>query len=225
MRILIVLLVVLFCLGAAPSPTRILVIGDSLSRGVAAPHNAGFAYLVAAELDAELGIMSSGSLFGAEQDWPEWKWRDVDLIIIELSLHDIGGEAGLISDAEWQARYGLLLDLLHQETGARVIAVTTFWTGVTEAENAERYNRTLMYNDFIKQASEGREFARMADVWGATEGCTECISGADDKNPWATLDFRGDNFHPGRYGHQAIADEILKTWRGWYRVYLPIFTP
>jgi lysophospholipase L1-like esterase len=196
----------------------LLVIGDSLSRGLyASSADGGYAYRLAGEMGAGLGLMPSCTLAGAEQGWAAWAWP-ADVIVVELGTNDAMHNAGCpqIDEREWAARYGAFLDTLqasgapHRALGTtRVVVATIPWLG-------QPPEATARYNEYI--ASEARKRGiTVVDLWTPMQACgADCLSRPDQASPFAP-DFHGDGFHPNDEGHRLIAGALaravqLKAW-------------
>ena len=84
-RLAAILLALLLALpaGAAPPRERLLVIGDSLAGGLyASSADAGFAYVLAEGLGADLGVLRAPTVADARAALPGWGWAP-DLIVVE----------------------------------------------------------------------------------------------------------------------------------------------
>jgi len=194
--------------------TRLLVIGDSLSKGLYATSEVNaYRYLVADATRARLGWMLAPTLEVAEEEWADWRWP-ADVIIVELGSNDlwIG-----IPEEEWAERYGAFLDDL-QATGARVIVGTITWSG--RVEGSESWRRATRYNEYIR-AEAGKRGITVVDLWAVTMGHEEYLSRPDELSPFEP-GFEGDGFHPGDLGHRAIAEAFVGEIRC-YRSFWPVF--
>jgi lysophospholipase L1-like esterase len=182
---------------------RVLVVGDSLAGGAFAQSaDGGYAYLVARELDADLGVARAVDVPAAQSLLAGWGWN-ADIAIIELGLNDVSGVSGnAYPESEWQDQYGALIDLVASKA-ERVIVFTVFYTA---PGSKERHDAYLRYNDYIKLAAADRS-VEVVDIWAATVDCAGCLSLPTDSVPIPP--FSGDNFHPGSHGHAVIADAIL----------------
>ena len=187
-------------------PPRLLVIGDSLSRGLyASSADGGYAYRLAEEMGADLGLMPSCTLAGAEQNWAAWDWP-AGVIVVELGTNDAAGNlfCPQIDEREWAARYGAFLDTL-QSSGARVVVATVPWLG-------QPPEATARYNEYI--ASEaGKRGIVVVDLWTPMQACgVDCLSRPDQASPFEP-DFHGDGFHPNDDGHRLIAGALAAALR------------
>ena len=194
---------------------RLLVIGDSFAKGLyASSVERGYKFILADRLNMQLGWILARTLDEAETGWAAWDWP-ADIIILEIGSNDLWTG---VPEAEWPGRYGALLDSL-QASGARVIVGNVAWSGrdpgTTAWEHAQRYNEYI-------QAEANARGILVADLWGATLNCTECLSNPGEPSPFDP-GFEGDNFHPGDYGHQIIANEFLRQVLN-NRYYLPIWS-
>ena len=200
----------------AQSQTRLLVIGDSLSRCLYASSEAnGFCFVVADALDAAVGRMPGATLEEAEQYWPTWEWQ-ADIILVEFGTNDIRN-LDAIPEAEWPARYGAFLDAV-QATGARVVVSNSPWLG-RWPEHPE-YDIVQRFNAYIAAEAAARDIS-VADLWAATYGHTEYLSQPGEPSPFPP-GFEGDGFHPNDAGHRAIADEFLRVL-GPHQYWFPLF--
>lgn len=190
------------------SQTRLLVIGDSLSRGLyASAENKTYRALLGDWLDFEVGNLRGCTLAGAEQKWPDWQSWGAALIIVELGINDVGNNPSCpqISETEWPARYAMFIDML-EATGARVIVATIPWCGW---EPGQKYDKVIRYNGYIKDAATP---SSVADLWSATLNCEDCISQPGEPSVFPP-GFQGDGFHPGDLGHYTIATTFMSPIR------------
>jgi lysophospholipase L1-like esterase len=193
---------ILLALCVAPDRPRLLVIGDSLTAGLAASsERATFKQLLAQSLDADLGSQRVTRLEDAEQASLVWQ---PDIIVLEIGLNDVISPT--LEEEEWRARYGALLDRL-QATGATVVAATPF-RGVYGAH--PKWGALERYAGYVREAAADRG-ARVADLWGIA--CVPgCLSQPGEPSPFSPL-FEGDNFHPNNAGHALIAQILLRALR------------
>lgn len=131
--------------------------------------------------------------------------------MIEIGLNDVSNPQQ--TDTEWRSTYAALVAQI-QATGARVV-LTTMFHGVSSSH--PNYATYELYNQHIVTVATNRG-AGLADVWGATEGCSDCISQAESSSPFSPY-WRGDNFHPSDAGHELIAETIFAAMPR--TVYLP----
>lgn len=207
MRALVAILWILV-LSPPPAAPRLLVIGDSLAAGLyASSQDAGYAYLVAKGLGADLGVLRAATVAEARAKLPAWRWAPT-LIVVELGLND--STQGVPADA-YLADYHRLLDELEERwPGARIV-MTTLWAGAGETERRQEYSAGL------RALAEGRGLP-LADVAEATRGCG-CTAALSQPSPFAP-GFRGDGWHPGDEGHRLIAGAVEAALQE--RVALPL---
>lgn len=201
-----------FSIPYTPARPRLLVIGDSLTAGLAASsERATFKALLALSLDADLGSVRTTRLEDAEGVSLAWQ---PDIIILEIGLNDVISPT--LAEEEWRTRYGAVLDRL-QATGATVVAATPF-RGVYRAH--EKFGALERYAGYIREEA-GARGVRVADLWGI-ECVPACLSQKGDASPFPPL-YTGDNFHPNDEGHRRIAGVILRALRP-HSLYLPVFS-
>lgn len=196
---------------------RLLVLGDSLTRGLYATQETnGFKHHLAERLGADLESASGFNLQGLIDLWHSKEWQ-ADVIVIEIGLNDLCTDcAWYMTDAEWAEKYGELLDAIQADTDAEIIACTMFWGGYIVW--SEQYEPMQRRNDLIKRQAAIRGIT-VADLYTSTEDCLECVSTPDQFSPFAP-DFHGDNFHPSDLGHRVIAETIYKALRS--EVFIPL---
>lgn len=197
-----------------PTQQKLLTIGDSLTNGLYATYeDATFASLLSESLNAQLARRYVPMLPKAVEEWQKVKAWKPNIIVLEVGLNDVS--AGTLPDDQWIAMYdALLLDM--QSTGAKVIACTMFWAGIQPTH--PNYERYLRYNQMIKEVAE-RRGVTIADLWARTRDCHECLSSPDTVSYFGS-GYKGDNFHPGDYGHAVIAEAIMDANK--QRLYIPI---
>ncbi len=200
----------LFLLCLTPDRPRLLVVGDSLTAGLAATsEGATFKHILSEALGADLGSYRTTRLEDAEGVSLAWA---PDIIVLEIGLNDVISPT--LEEQEWQERYGVLLDRL-EGSGAVVIAATPF-RGVYGAH--PKFDALSRYAGYIREEAEGRG-ALVADLWGI-ECLPSCLSQVGDPTPFPPL-YRGDNFHPNDEGHRRIAESVLRALRP-YTVWVPV---
>lgn len=206
MRALVAILWILV-LSPPPAAPRLLVIGDSLAAGLyASSQDAGYAYLVAKGLGADLGVLRAATVAEARAKLPAWRWAPT-LIVVELGLND--STQGVPADA-YLADYHRLLDELEERwPGARIV-MTTLWAGAGETEVRASYSAGL------RELAATRGL-RLADVAEATRGC-DCTAALGAPSPFPP-GFVGDGWHPDDRGHALIAEAILDVLHN--QIYLP----
>lgn len=202
-----------------PAPLNaVWIIGDSITRGLYASNEAAmFRHHVFTDLQDRHpgqirllfweGMCTLGRL--------EARWERLEplppptILFIELGVNDIlpSPTCEQVPEAEWQARYGAMLDRFRQlAPQAQIIVGTTPWVGWDD----ERRARAQLYNGWIHQEAEARGLA-VADLWAATVDRPDGLSSPDQPNPFPP-DFHGDGFHPNDLGHQRIADAFLSAY-------------
>lgn len=194
---------------------RLLVFGDSLSRGLyASSLEGGFKYHLAELMNAEMVGQSGNSLPGLVEIWETWDWQ-ADVIVVEIGLNDLCEDCEwTLSDQEWMRLYTRYIwDL--KETGARVVICTMF---AAHPEQAKEYEHFMRRNEMIRVLAR-RMDVRLADLYAVTVGCEECLSEPGIYSPFAP-DYEGDNFHPSDHGHQVIAEAVYAAL--WDEVYIPV---
>lgn len=220
------IILVVVCLAACASvpqqtaelpQKRLVVLGDSLAVGLfASSKTGGYAYQVAEAIGYDLDLLG-GSHRNVCLVSDTWQAAAdsirADVIILEVGLNDIGDHLACLDESEWAEAYGELLDDL-QASGARVVAVNIFWAGLPDW--SEHYAKARRYNGYIADEAAQRG-VEVVDIWSLTDGCLECLSVPEDSTPWPP--YHGDNFHPGDYGHQVIAEAIVDMIM--QRVYFP----
>lgn len=194
--------------GTIPKPNKIMVLGDSLTRGLyASSETRTFASLLATEFDAELARIPGVDLSGAEKHWIDSKHWGADLVIIEIGLNDVSNQS--INETDWAKRYANLVYEIKQ-TGSAVVTCTMF---NSDRLGHPQYDRYLRFNQYIRDGG-----GVIADLWTATEDC-DCISDPAVASPYAP-DWAGDTFHPNDLGHRVIADTI-KSAMSMTNAYIP----
>lgn len=213
MRFLLSLLFVIALLPPAQAPRpRLLIIGDSISFGLAASEEAQtYRHLLAVALDADVTYIRATTLADAPETIP-----GADIIVIEIGLNDVlEGDAAPIQEADWPAAYGATLDRL-QSVAPLVVAATpmhALYRAHPEYDKMERYA------GYIREQAGARGIA-LADLW-AIQGCVPaCLSQEEDTTPFPP--YHGDNFHPNSRGHARIADVVMQAIRP-TRTYIPFY--
>lgn len=205
-----------FIIPANASAPRLLVFGDSLSRGLYASRlDGGFKYPLAEMLDAELNSQSGNSLPGLVEIWKTWEWQ-ADVIVVEIGLNDLCEDcAWTLNDRAWMRMYTrYIMDL--KATGAHVVICTMF---AAHPPQAREYEHFMLRNKLIRAISR-RTGATLADLYSATVNCPECISRPGEQSPFGP-GYEGDNFHPSDYGHRVIAETIYNALEGG-ALYIPM---
>ena len=187
-------LLCLLCLAAATSPTRLLILGDSLAAGFGLPAADGFQARLADALRAQrrdvviLDGAVSGDTAAGGRARLDWALGDgVDFAIIELGAND--GLRGS-EPAQMEANLSAILDTL----AARKIPVLL--TGMEAPPNLGR--------------AYGDEFRAVFRRLGARPGVTfdpfflEGVAGDPALN-------QADGIHPNREGVEKIVARLLPT--------------
>lgn len=190
-----------------PKPVY-LAVGDSLTVGLYAADNRGFAYMVADALpdySLEIAAITGAGIDNTLRQLPvELADHTPALVTVEVGINNLGG----MNASTFQVRYIQLLQMLNDAHVQTVIACTVPWTG--QAVDTIPYARAVEYNTAIVRTATAYGYTP-ADCWGATVGHYEYLSS-------------NDGFHPNDAGHRAIAAAVLDAlhhaWR--YRwSYLP----
>ncbi|TXH55992.1 MAG: SGNH/GDSL hydrolase family protein [Desulfurellales bacterium] len=192
--------------GTVPPKPVYLAVGDSLTVGLYAAENRGFAYMVADALPGyalEIAAVTGDGIDNTLKQLPvELADHTPELVTVEVGINNLQTTSAPV----FAARYITLLQML-QDTGIKtVVACTVPWTG----QSAEwgTYARALEFNDAIVRAAQAYGYTP-ADCWGATVGHYEYLS-------------ERDGFHPNSAGHRAIAGAVLTALRVPHPVhYLP----
>lgn len=194
---------------AQPAHTRLLIIGDSLSLGLAASsEETTYRALLTAALESDTAYIAARTLAGVPDTIPP-----ADIIILEIGLNDVLMGAPPIAESDWPAAYGAVLDRL--QAAAPLVVAATPMHALYSAH--EHYGQMDRYAGYIREAAGTRGIA-VADLW-AIEGCIPaCLSQEGDATPFPPL-YHGDNFHPNDLGHYRIAQAVL--WAIRPRVYVP----
>ena len=197
-----------------PVAKKLLIIGDSLTSGLyAAGEEETFASIVAQRTGFHLARVHATGLRNAVDAWAKYKDWHPDLVVLEVGLNDVSG--GVWAAESWRAAYlALVRDI--QSGGAGIVACTTFWAGVSDTHRNYQVYEAL--NADIRSVAR-EQGVSLADLWGATNGCEDCVSRAGDVSNWPP--FHGDNFHPNSLGHKWIAQTILDTLDA-DRLYFPV---
>lgn len=175
-----------------PKPVY-LAVGDSLTVGLYAAGNHGFAHMVADALpqyQLEIAAVTGDGIDNTLKQLPvELANHAPALVTVEVGINNLGG----MDAPAFAARYITLLQMLSDAGVPSVVACTVPWTG--QAADTPAYARAVEYNAAIVRAASA--FGYMpADCWGATVGHYEYLSAYD-------------GFHPNDAGHRAIADAVL----------------
>jgi lysophospholipase L1-like esterase len=125
-------------------------------------------------------------------------------------------------EAEWQKRYGEMLERIQEDApGAKVVVGTISWSGWDI--DSWGYERALVYNEWISTEAR-RHNVLVADLWNATVGKVDGISTPDQTSVFPP-NYHGDNFHPNDIGHQRIAETFFHTYQSdLYPLHLPYMT-
>ena len=183
-----------------------LAVGDSLTVGLYAAGNRGFAYMVADALpqyQLEIAAVTGDGIDNTLKQLPvELADHTPELVTVEVGINNLQTTSAPV----FAARYITLLQML-QDTGIKtVVACTVPWTG--QPAEWGTYARALEFNDAIVRAAQAYGYTP-ADCWGATVGHYEYLS-------------ERDGFHPNSAGHRAIAGAVLTALRVPHPVhYLP----
>lgn len=205
-----------------PPLVSVWVIGDSITRGLyASSESAMFRHRIFTSLQERRpgqirllfweGMCTLGRL--------EARWQRLErlppptILFIELGVNDVlpNVTCEQVSETEWQAHYGAMLDRFRQFAPEATIVVGEVpWVGW----DAERRARAQTYNGWIRQEAAARGLA-VADLWAATVDRPDGLSSPDVSNPFPP-DYRGDGFHPNDLGHRRIADAFLASYHWYY---------
>lgn len=197
---------------AAPQ-LRLLIIGDSVSFGLAASsEETTYRALLTTALDADTTYIRATTLISVPEQLP-----DADIIVLEVGLNDVlQGDAAPIQEEDWPAAYGAALERL-KEHAPIVIAATT--PHLLYSAHA-RYDQMDRYAGYVRSAAAAHG-VRLADLW-AIEACIPvCLSQESDYTPFPPL-YHGDGFHPNDLGHWRIVQVVLRAIKG-NNVYAPLF--
>ena len=177
-----------------PKPVY-LAVGDSLTVGLYAADNRGFAYMVADALpqyQLEIAAVTGDGIDNTIAQLPiELAEHHPQLVTVEVGINNLGN----MSKPTFLRKYVKLLHLLRDNGYHDVIACTVPWTG--QGTDTDAYARALEFNQVISSVTPSLGYT-VADCWGATVGHYEYLSAID-------------GFHPNRDGHRAIADAILRA--------------
>ena len=177
-----------------PKPVY-LAVGDSLTVGLYAAGNRGFAYMVADALpqyQLEIAAVTGDGIDNTIAQLPiELAEHHPQLVTVEVGINNLGN----MSKPTFLRKYVKLLHLLRDNGYHDVIACTVPWTG--QGTDTDAYARALEFNQVISSVTPSLGYT-VADCWGATVGHYEYLSAID-------------GFHPNRDGHRAIADAILRA--------------
>ncbi|TXH41794.1 MAG: SGNH/GDSL hydrolase family protein [Desulfurellales bacterium] len=181
--------------GTVPPRPVYLAVGDSLTVGLYAADNRGFAYMVADALPAytlEVAAVTGDGIDNTLRQLPvELADHAPALVTVEVGINNL-----LTMPAPaFAARYVTLLQMLNDANVQTVVACTVPWTG--QPAEWGTYTRALEYNAAIVRAARAYGYTP-ADCWGATVGHYEYLSNAD-------------GFHPNDAGHRAIANAVLSA--------------
>lgn len=196
---------------------RLLVIGDSLTKGLyATSETSGYKHLLAGLAGMELGSCYGSGLAQMLTCWDEYRVWQPDTVVIEIGLNDVSDVNGTaVQEGEWEATYLALVQDM-QASGAAVV-VTTMFYGVTP--NNPNFDKYLRYNQSIGNIASATG-ATFADVWAGTRNCPDCLSRPGTPSPFP-IHWDGDNFHPSNYGHERMAQIIYEAMQQ-NRVFLPV---
>lgn len=202
------------CAATQQPQERLLVIGDSLSRGLyASSEQHTFRYLVTERLDMESRYLPACHTSDALESWRAWDWQP-DMVLLEIGIHGLESH-----DKNWSHEYGVLLDEL-LASGARVVVGTVPWCNWGCDGAYFKYQLAMERNVAIRSEASERGL-RVADLWAATLCCGDCISQPSESSPFAP-GFQGDGFHPGDYGHEVIASSFVEAIEQKQRFFLPL---
>lgn len=195
--------------------SKLLVLGDSLTSGLYAPYEqATFVSLLGEFTGSHIARRNSSQLPAIVLLWQGVKSWQPDTVVIEIGLNDVS--QGTLPEQQWFAMYKqLIVDM--QSTGAQVVVCTMFAVNPLDDD----YAKYLRYNEMIRKAAQETN-AGLADLWGVTETCTDCVSRIDQTSYFAPH-YHGDDFHPNEQGHRVIAEtifDVLKT----RNTYLPVLS-
>lgn len=177
-----------------PKPVY-LAVGDSLTVGLYAAGNHGFAHMVADALpqySLEIAAVTGDGIDNTIAQLPlELAEHRPELVTVEVGINNLGN----MGKPTFLRKYVKLLHILRDNGYHDVIACTVPWTG--QSTDTDAYTRALEFNQVISSVTPSLGYT-VADCWGATVGHYEYLSAID-------------GFHPNRDGHRAIADAILRA--------------
>ncbi|TXH53486.1 MAG: SGNH/GDSL hydrolase family protein [Desulfurellales bacterium] len=172
-----------------------LAVGDSLTVGLYAAGNHGFAHMVADALpqySLEIAAVTGDGIDNTIAQLPlELAEHRPELVTVEVGINNLGN----MGKPTFLRKYVKLLHILRDNGYHDVIACTVPWTG--QSTDTDAYTRALEFNQVISSVTPSLGYT-VADCWGATVGHYEYLSAID-------------GFHPNRDGHRAIADAILRA--------------
>lgn len=188
-----------------------LATGDSLTVGLYATGNYGFAYLTHDKL-AALGHAATFRVASVVGDGidntiaalpPELATYHPDIMTVEVGINNEVPPLYL-TGPQFQVKYKQLLDLcIGERADMLVICCNTPWTG--QGAGSDRHLAAMNFNLAIEAEAGVRGFP-VARCWEATQGHYEYLSSID-------------SFHPNDAGHTALANAVwaamfpkLQTW-------------
>lgn len=211
--VLVCFILLITAVAAAPSAPRLLIIGDSVSLGLAASSEATtYRSLLTVTLGANTTRIGATTLANVPKVLPA-----ADLIVLEVGLNDVLTSTPPISETLWPAAYGATLDRL-QATGATVIAATP---AHLLYRTHTRYDQMARYAGYIKDQAALRHIA-VADLWAIDDCIPTCLSQPEDYTPFPPF-YHGDNFHPNDLGHWRIFRIVMNAIRP-PKSFLPMVT-
>jgi acyl-CoA thioesterase I len=197
-----------------PAPHAYLAVGDSLTVGLYATDNYGFARLVADRLPAgstfEVAAVTGAGIENTLKQVPvELADHHPDIVTVEVGINNLG----TMNASQFAVNYLRLLDRIAADApGALVVACTVPWTGQIPSSTA--YARALEFNGVITTAATAHGYL-VAPCWDALLWHYEYLSDRD-------------GFHPNDDGHAALADAVwsmlgpaLETRQPRWQLYIP----
>jgi lysophospholipase L1-like esterase len=176
-------------------PTMVAT-GDSLTDGLYATGGEGFAYLLHDQLvswgySTTMSVAAhpgAGIDAGIASIAAELAAVHPQLVTVEWGINNLAPEY-ILTKAEFQAKYRILLDLILAENANMLVLCCTLpWTGQLPADPG--YTLAVEFNEAIVAEAAVDGFP-VAQCWDATVGHTEYLSVLD-------------SFHPNDLGHDAL---------------------
>lgn len=181
--------------GTVPPKPVYLAVGDSLTVGLYAAENRGFAVMVAESMPQyrlEIAAVIGDGIDNTTAQLPvELAEHNPAFVTVEVGINNLGN----MNKSMFLRKYVKLLHILRDSGYVNVVSCTLPWTG--QAPEWGTYARALEFNDVIRTVTPALGYT-VADCWGATVGHYEYLSSSD-------------GFHPNDAGHRAIADAILRA--------------
>ena len=197
----------------ARPPTRVVVLGDSITAGISSePHGPGYADLLRAQLGPEFEVVSLGCSGSTTRDWqPDAppstcrgpseamhlyasarKLLPADVVTILLGTNDLRVPDAVEPDA-YRDLLRTLAESLHAD-GAREVVLISPPIAIAEAARLAGYRARL--HDLCRE----RPYIR----------CGPDLVAVLDP----VADFEAHDVHPNRSGHEKIAAALAESLRG-----------